>query len=86
MSAHTPGPWHWDVDPLENRTPDVLVDKDSRAVMVANWKGSEADARLIAHAPELLAALEAVVAFSGAHGGPYAEARAAIAKATGGAA
>ena len=32
---------------------------------------------------ELLEALQEVVAFTGAHGGPYVRARAAIAKATG---
>jgi hypothetical protein len=100
MSAakHTPGPWHVKqlmsyVDQFEIRGP-----RDS-GVMVARtieWGSaaegddpSEANARLIAAAPELLEALQEMVdeINSGdepGHGSPWHDkARAAIAKATG---
>lgn len=86
MSKHTPGPWR-------THLCDGTLVIDSDGVPVATTTGDyesedeyavmEANARLIAVAPDMLAALKAVVEFSGAHGGPYAAARAAIKKATG---
>lgn len=88
MSDHTPGPWIvegevWDdldvVGPIQN----LGMGRVGRQRICAHV-GDEADARLIAGAPDLLAALE------GALADPYDEkretwevARAAIAKAKG---
>lgn len=92
MNKHTPGPWnattqngvHWVDDPKGNP--------------VVHWAGfdssfsreqNEANARLIASAPDLLAALESLVSrcyhFGGSKGGKMdiSQARAAIKKATG---
>lgn len=55
MSGHTPGPWHVDDDgAIRTRDGrDVVAAFDHRVVV------ADADARLIAAAPDLLAALEA---------------------------
>ena len=68
MSAmHTPGPWNWDssvwdYDP-ENDAP-WLIDAEAKRVL---WGGikcdSEADAHLIAAAPDLLAVLREALDF-----------------------
>ena len=107
MSAkHTPGPWiaqipnigedpferdergnqYWEIKPAE-----MLF--DGRYLDVTAWT-SEANARLIAAAPELLEALQAILENDGGEGSKCfnairlfdarEEARAAIAKATGG--
>lgn len=54
MSGHTPGPWH------VNASGDVCAWFNDRLTFVAtvNCAREEADARLIAAAPTLLAALE----------------------------
>ena len=53
MSGHTPGPWKvWESDGGER-----LVDADDDDSRIAILRGSDADGRLIAAAPELLAAL-----------------------------
>lgn len=89
---HTPGPWRVGGSTgLHNQT------AINPAIGCAYGAGDEAaaNARLIASAPELLAALQAAVEMYGKPGGPWnvpgsagswiALARAAIAKATGGA-
>ena len=95
MSAHTPGPWKAHFEEAYFVTgPDL-----GRVAMMMNLKGahglggrrsgdeSAANCRLIAAAPELLAALEFVVAAYGTlESGAIDQARAAIAKAKGGAA
>lgn len=69
MTAHTPGPWHWAGD-------GILVNDDGDEVIASGIDLYDSpDARLIAAAPELLAALrllceEAVIMF-----GPVAAAR-----------
>jgi hypothetical protein len=89
MSKHSPTPWR--VGPVD----DTLVsDADGRAVAAAcardygkDWELIEANARLIVAAPELLEALKGVLEIEGwdmAHP-RYTAARAAIAKAEGGA-
>jgi hypothetical protein len=88
MNRHTPGPWQYNgfvTDSDFSGWRVYLPTKYRRAITVEGTSAAEADAnaRLIAAAPDLLAALKAVVAFTGAHGGPYADARAAIAKAEG---
>ena len=97
MSDATPGPWIAVANRGNNAVSDV-VDRDGytiahcRNVSVGCW---EANARLIAAAPDLLAALKHLLAFVEAHTEagevipPYTvehvRARAAIAKAEGGA-
>jgi len=84
-ATHTPGPW------LAND--DGLVWSDHTSLGKENVIGAftQADAALIASAPELLAALYKIVAINGSTGGDKALvaefkhiARAAIAKAKGG--
>jgi hypothetical protein len=73
--SHTPGPW------IRHDTPDYaeICSNDGHAVaMVAR----EADANLITAAPDLLAALRAVVSVSDRKTVEFDAARAAIAKAT----
>ena len=84
-TQHTPGPWT--VDNQYIHGPDGI-----RFLAVAGDGAGQANARLIAAAPELLAAARLAVAWSEQVPAPYrdwphvAAARAAIAKATGGAA
>ncbi len=86
MSAHTPGPWIVS-DPRKSQAsgkdmygidgPEVVDDWE-------DWGFTEADARLIAAAPELLAALENIVEMNPALSmGMIEPAQDAIAKATG---
>lgn len=58
MSGHTPGPWHVDDDGAVRTRDgrDVVVAFDHRVIM------SDADARLIAAAPDLFALADAVIA------------------------
>ncbi len=86
QAAHTPGPW------LVTKTPAgkaKIVDDNGFSIANAtsgSYAQQEIDARLIAAAPDLLAALQKVL--SAAENGPRREifadiAREAIAKATG---
>lgn len=99
MTKHTPGPWTVE-EYGDDETPALVIHKDSETrVCFMATPGSqgdpakiEADARLIAAAPELLDVLERFSQFPFAHQGiaegPFAvmltQARAAIAKANGG--
>lgn len=98
-TGHTPGPW--EVSTIEGE--DVLMvggGEDGSAIVAdvrTGWNGlgmDEANARLIASAPEMLAALKELLdqlegigipEWSGAEGLCLTQARAAIAKAEGGA-
>lgn len=91
MSAqHTPGPWYWaDNVPDAPKNYRMIVDVDGFTIAEPSPMG-EADARLIAAAPELLAALQMVNRIWShdqtanlAPDSPVAIVRAAIAKATG---
>ena len=97
MSAHTPAPWYW-ADNVPDAPPHYRMVVDADGFTIAEPSPmSEADARLIAAAPDLLAAaLCALADFEGIlpefdpereHPAweTLAELRAAIAKATGGA-
>lgn len=57
---HTPGPWHWD-DTVWNYDPEQqapwLVDGNDDRILSGMIECNEANARLIAAAPELLLAL-----------------------------
>ena len=92
----TPGPWHWDAGDV-GVEPGVLyadIYTDDEAVIAMfniNLKEGTANARLIAAAPDLYAALERTLSWltsyqgsgSMADHGPYNQARAALAKARG---
>ncbi|HJR83475.1 MAG TPA: hypothetical protein VJ775_06065 [Sphingomicrobium sp.] len=70
MTSHTPGPWFWVVDDSERPTTlrrsgsgDVVIDAQSEqsnyGLSTHEWCDvSEADARLIVAAPEMLEALK----------------------------
>lgn len=69
--THTPGPWVMGQTPFNYE--DALVSADGQVIAYASWGGgsscnlafeNEADAHLIAAAPDLLAACEALVAKS----------------------
>ena len=77
MSKHTPGPWMADShypSVSAPTAPNLALCNDHAIPMSERI----ANARLIAAAPDLLEALKEVVAFTGALGGPYVRARAAI--------
>ncbi len=92
---HTPGPWEWDgrvwqYDEQEEAPWLVQApwhDIKSKAVLSGSIRcNTEANARLIAAAPELLAALKGLLGITDFHelfGSKTEAARAAIAKATG---
>ena len=93
-SAHTPGPWYW-ADNVPEAPPTYCAIVDSAGFTIADPSPmSEADARLISAAPDLLAAVKALddVFSHYCDGDPSPEewaalkaARAAVRKATGGA-
>lgn len=89
MSAqHTPGPWDWNEGGRLFHSVPNLYSENVLVVHDPVWRPRDADRKLIAAAPELLAALEAVMRefFPHATTDEYPElrdARAAIAKATG---
>lgn len=86
---HTPGPWAAEV--AENGGFEVTAMAHGGLVVAArngydSWEHSEeckANARLMATAPELLAALERVIAISDRKHDAWDAAKAAIAKAKG---
>ena len=82
MSEFTPGPWV-----VKGRFPHQYIMAGHVCIIQSFGGGSvEADARLLASAPELLEALEAIAAtwdFTGFHGPLIKNAKAAIAKARG---
>jgi len=94
MSKHTPRPWVRVADSIKSRTADCVVVRlpaqtdrvgDESPEQIERW---DADARLIAAAPDMLEALEKVVSFIDAGQGTWTleeqqKARAAIAKAKG---
>ena len=91
MNAHTPAPWYWsDNVPDAPKNHCTIVDADGFTIAEPSPM-SEADARLIAAAPDLLAALQALVGEADLGEVDLDEddralldnARAAIAKATG---
>lgn len=102
MSKHTPGPWAVDADayPIfiysESETWPLIDElgneEGCKGAFIANTGDNKANARLIAAAPELLEALQAIVKSlvdqddEGMieHAQQMIDARVAIAKATGG--
>lgn len=93
-ARHTPGPWHWDSDPIKDdpqgRVRYRVVAKGRTITQCYYPSGdgvAEADTRLIAAAPDLLAALKVLQPyFAGEHAYDHphcVQLRAAIAKAEG---
>ena len=98
MTKHTPAPW--EMGPIiASEDIFILADNRKAAIARASNLETyantfeklrplaaecEANARLIAAAPDLLEALKAILDETGGMGGPFTTARAAIAKATGG--
>lgn len=85
LTAHTPGPWRFLGDNLISDTAHISV------ASVSLWNGAAADLRLIAAAPDMLAALQTILGIysddeSPNKGMKFSErinlVRAAIAKAT----
>lgn len=80
MSAHTPGPWS---SFIAGRTISISIGNDAngRVPCVIGWTGFDscglplkeqaANARLIAAAPDLLEALEGIIANDGGEGSCY---------------
>jgi hypothetical protein len=69
MSKHTPGPWHWDSDPIKGdplgrvRYQVTRVGKTiAQTYYSSQDENAEADTRLIAAAPDLLRALQMMTA------------------------
>ncbi len=97
MSKHTPGPWEWNTARTrmnDDRGRPVLMDGegiwDLCAPVMHGDARADANARLIAAAPELLATLQGILEFDGLspldHDNlqvAFEKARAAIAKAGG---
>ena len=74
MSKHTPGPWHWESDEVKNdptgrvRYQVTTIGKTITRVYYSSFEGgptnAEWDARLIAAAPDLLEALQALALYA----------------------
>jgi hypothetical protein len=72
MSKHTPGPWRWDGDPTnidifyrDQHAPWLVSANDDIVLGGDMFATEQADAALIAAAPELLEALKAYVSLCG---------------------
>lgn len=98
MSKHIPGPWlvahtkdFRDHGTVVVERFDIHADSDTPVAVIHDWcMGTEADAHIIAAAPDLLEACRKALSESGCDGDLcmhewHDAARAAIAKATGGA-
>lgn len=79
MTAHTPGPWQYNDQPNDRccwsfgvETVAREAGSDDPLAGIADV-AEEADARLIAAAPDLLAALRAIVAYMRENGDPCQE-------------
>ena len=92
MTAHTPGPWNrqksYATFYVEARLPDGLIQEVAAIGPTQHTEQQEANAKLIAAAPDLLAALNAMMTHMGMdedewNKPTFDQARSAIAKATG---
>lgn len=79
-AQHTPGPWIWSEDGLRGEDDDVLTRREYEGMWLTHGPNREANARLIAAAPDLLEAVRLLVYSADAKA--YQAGRAAIAKAT----
>lgn len=100
-AMHTPGPWHWEADPVKGdptgriRYQIVALGKTITKVYYSSFEGgptnAEADAKLIATAPDFFEAAQMLLSSESAHMGyrnakerkAFAMFRTAIKKATG---
>lgn len=90
-NKHTPGPWYWSRDTMEDRC-DITLHSEATgySILYCCAKPREPNARLMAAAPDLLEALQALdtlfapIAKDATAAHWIDKARAAIAKATGG--
>lgn len=84
MTKHTPGPWHW-IAGDESTHRELMIEPGENSILYhgSDWPMKEANARLIAAAPELLAAVHAAVDGIDSTAPWAVKCRAAIAKATG---
>lgn len=87
-AKHTPGPWSWSIDTLENRCDQTLYSETSGySILHCCVKPREPNASLIAAAPALLAAAKSAMVYLQTHGLDSGQVGAsleiAIAKATG---
>lgn len=71
-AGHTPGPWHWDSDPIKDHPDNRVrfrVCAKGRTITQCYYPSgdgiAEADTRLIAAAPDLLEALEVAASIIG---------------------
>lgn len=85
--AHTPGPWDIEMDRGEPRVIRQRADPDVAVALIPRWElkfleEMNANAKLIAAAPDLLAALQGVVRVADRATDEFDAARAAIARAT----
>lgn len=86
MTTHTPGPWSVEKDGSAEHRNEANVINGADGTMIVYGQVNDADARLIAAAPELLEALQAFPGFTddATAGDAWLEKmRAAITKATG---
>lgn len=63
--AHTPGPWKWRQSYTKGEPQEIVIHAgaiDICSMLAGDIEDEEADAALIAAAPDLLAALEAQIA------------------------
>src|SRR5256885_12000685 len=60
VARHTPGPWEVNVAPRGKDVPQVSVSGETAVCILSENGDEEANARLIAAAPDLLTALQAV--------------------------
>lgn len=87
-TKHTPGPWSWSRDTMEDRC-DITLHSEATgySILYCCEKPREPNARLMAAAPDLLAAANAAIVLLRTHGLDAGQVGAsleiAIAKATG---
>lgn len=83
MAMHTSGPWSYHTEDLRGgRYYCVVIPGADETIDIHQTDNGEANAKLIAASPDLLAALKAVVAIADRRTDEFNAARAAIAKAT----
>ena len=84
---HTPGPWHWDGNPCDydpNQEDPWLVGADDQPVITGEVRmRNEHDRSALEATPDMLTALQEVLATPGLQSGLQAMCAAAIARATG---
>jgi hypothetical protein len=80
---HTPAPWRINFEIVDNQWSVVTTKHYSVVAIINAGRHKEANARLIAAAPDLLSALQEVVKISDRDHNAWVKAKAAISKALG---